>query len=132
MPHLAQFVLAATVFVPTVIACIVLIVRRGAAAARIAAAARLSAARVDRIVHEAQDMLIPIREIAPVSAPTLALVAGRLRIPSTAPGAAGSPSTITSAPWQALRSIRSFDGTGSQVRQPSAPCLRTDQERGRS
>ncbi len=137
MPHLAQFVLVTAVFAATAITCIVFIARRGVAAARIAAAARLSVARVDRIVHEAQDMLVPIGEVVPMSAhglhrPPLVLLTGRLRTSSTALEAADRPSKITDTSRPALRSIRRFDDADSPPREPGAPFLRTDLERGDS
>ncbi len=135
MPDLVRLVVVTAVFIETVITRIASIVRGGAAATRIAGAARASVGRVDRIVSEAQELLVPIREDAPMAGHALhrppLVMLDQFRMSSTAPVAVGRVSTTAISPRQP-RSLRGFDGLDSRARAPGAPNPLMDPERGHS
>jgi len=129
MPDPVRLVVVTAVFIETFVARIGSTVRRGTAARRIVGAAR---GRVGRILDEAQEMLVPIREDAPMTGhalhrPSLVML-DQIRMSFTAPEAAERSSTIASSP----RSIRGFHALDSQAMGPSAPNPPMDRERGHS
>ena len=103
MPSIVRFSLALAAILATVETSILLFLRRTAAAARVTVTASVPRVRMDRIVKEAQELLVPIgggtsTSVSDLHRPPLVLVAGRPGVPATGRVGHEEPQPVSPSP----------------------------------
>jgi len=107
MPSIVRLSLSLAALVATAETSIVLFLRRAAAAARVTVTASVPKRRMDRIVKEAQELLVPIGGGAPTSVsglhrPPLVLVTDRPGVPTTGRVGHEAPQPVSLPPTPSM------------------------------